>query len=173
MKVINLIGGPGSGKSTTAAGLFNLMKLQGIKCELVVEYAKEIVYEGRKTDDQLYILAQQNKRLRRLEKHVDYVITDSPLLLSIIYASDYPDSLHQLVLDLYNKYDNMLVFLERNKPYEKYGRTQTLEEAVDIDNLIRKLLNVQNIPYYSLPGDIDAPKEVFKLIKYPTELMVR
>jgi nicotinamide riboside kinase len=161
MKVINLIGGPGSGKSTTAAGLFNLMKLEGIKCELVVEYAKEIVYEGRKTDDQLYILAQQNRRLRRLEKHVDYVITDSPLLLSIIYASTYPSSLHQLVMDLYWQYDNKLFYLKRNKPYEKYGRTQTLEEAVDLDKSIKKMLKKRKIPYEEILGDKDAPVEIF------------
>lgn len=41
--VINLIGGPGSGKSTTAAGLFFRMKSMGVRCELVTEYAKELV----------------------------------------------------------------------------------------------------------------------------------
>ena len=160
MKVINLIGGPGSGKSTTAAGLFNLMKLQGIKCELVVEYAKEVVYEGRKPDDQLYILAQQNRRLRRLQGHVDYVITDSPLLLSIIYASDYPESLSQLVIDLYKKYDNTLFYLQRNKPYEKYGRTQTLEEACKLDREISSMLADEGITYITLLGNVDAPRKI-------------
>ena len=31
--IINLIGGPGSGKSTTAAGLFYKLKQMGIDCE--------------------------------------------------------------------------------------------------------------------------------------------
>jgi dephospho-CoA kinase len=34
MRVINLAAGPGAGKSTTAAGLFNIMKLKGLKVEL-------------------------------------------------------------------------------------------------------------------------------------------
>ncbi|TYO65512.1 hypothetical protein FXV83_16395 [Bradyrhizobium hipponense] len=58
--VINLIGGPGSGKSTTAAGLFFLMKLAGLKAELVVEYAKELSYDENWSTlkNQLHVLAE-------------------------------------------------------------------------------------------------------------------
>ena len=41
--VVNLIGGPGSGKSTTAAGLFYNLKKLGINCEMALEYAKDKV----------------------------------------------------------------------------------------------------------------------------------
>ena len=49
MKVINLWGGPGCGKSTTAAGLFSIMKMRGHKVELVTEYAKELTYDRNLT----------------------------------------------------------------------------------------------------------------------------
>ena len=39
--VINLIGGPCSGKSTIAAELFARLKKMGIHCELVSEYIKQ------------------------------------------------------------------------------------------------------------------------------------
>ena len=42
-KVLNLYGGPGVGKSTGAAYIFSMLKLAGINCELVREYAKELV----------------------------------------------------------------------------------------------------------------------------------
>lgn len=59
--VINLIGGPGAGKSTTAAGLFFLMKCAGLKVELVTEFAKELSYDENWADlkKQLYVLAEQ------------------------------------------------------------------------------------------------------------------
>ena len=38
--VINLIGGPGCGKSTIAAELFSRLKKMGVTCELVTEYIK-------------------------------------------------------------------------------------------------------------------------------------
>ena len=67
LKVINLWGEPGAGKSTVAAGLFNLMKLMGEKVELVTEYAKDLTYEKNHVSlqNQLLILATQDNRLRR------------------------------------------------------------------------------------------------------------
>jgi ATP:corrinoid adenosyltransferase len=67
MKVINIFAGPCAGKSTTAAGLFYLMKVSGYNVELVTEYAKDMTWEGRHNilGDQLYILAKQNRRLER------------------------------------------------------------------------------------------------------------
>ena len=87
MKVINLAGQPSAGKSTTAAGLFYLMKHAGLNVELIDEYAKQMTWEKRfgTIADQLYILAKQNSKLERLRGQVDYVISDSPLFLGRIY----------------------------------------------------------------------------------------
>lgn len=41
--IIDLIGGPGSGKSTTAAGLFYKLKKLGYNCEMSLEFAKDKV----------------------------------------------------------------------------------------------------------------------------------
>lgn len=41
LKVISLWAGPGAGKSTTAAALFNLMKRERFEVELVTEVAKD------------------------------------------------------------------------------------------------------------------------------------
>jgi hypothetical protein len=43
LKVINLYSGLGSWKSTTAAGLFHLMKQDLYSVELVTEFAKDCV----------------------------------------------------------------------------------------------------------------------------------
>ena len=42
--VVNIFGGPSAGKSTTSAGIFYELKRQGIRCELVTEYAKSKVW---------------------------------------------------------------------------------------------------------------------------------
>ena len=47
-KIINLYGGPGVGKSTTAAGLFYKMKIAGYSCELAYEWIKLKVYENKR-----------------------------------------------------------------------------------------------------------------------------
>lgn len=40
--LVNLFGGPGTGKSTTRAGLFNTLKLTGVNSEEVPEHAEMI-----------------------------------------------------------------------------------------------------------------------------------
>ena len=157
MKVINLFAGPGIGKSTTAAGVFYRMKTLGYKVELVTEFAKGLVYASdMKLNDQLYVFAKQNWRLSVLEGKVDYVITDSPLILSNIYfdkeASMYTEAYFKpLVQDTFDHYHNINFFMTRDTethPYQKYGRTQTLEEAIEIDGRIMEYLTTEDIMWY-------------------------
>src|SRR5437879_3750008 len=109
--VINLIGGPGSGKSTTAAGLFFAMKIMGVRCELVTEYAKELVYDENWADlkRQLHVLSEQERRKRRLVDKVSFIITDSPLLTSAAYVSDGRDfyAVQESAHSLFAHYDNI------------------------------------------------------------------
>ncbi len=160
MKVINLFAGPGAGKSTTAAGLFYTMKLRDIKCELVTEYAKDMTYEKRHTtlSDQLYMLAKQNQRIRRLENQVDYVITDSPLLLGLVYTTpNYYKSFITLALEIFNSYDNINFFIERTKKYQAYGRSQTEDEAKGKDMEIIHLLARHGANFKRVKGNKKAP----------------
>ncbi len=46
MKVINLFGSAGAGKSTTALGVAHNLKINGYKVEYVSEYAKQLVMSG-------------------------------------------------------------------------------------------------------------------------------
>ena len=87
MKVINLYCGPGGGKSTGAAKLFAHLKQQDKNVELVTEFAKQLTWQNRQVDlsNQIYVFAKQHSKLFHLEDEVDVVVTDSPLLLSLIY----------------------------------------------------------------------------------------
>ena len=170
MKVINLFGGPGSGKSTLRSGLFYQMKISGINCEDVTEYAKDITWEGHFNllSDQLFILAQQNRKLERLREQIDWVITDSPLLLNLQYAKlDYlPNSFRNLVLELWNSYDNYNVFINRNHEYSGIGRSQNEEEALLINNQLKILLNENNIKFSNVNSHDNAIETILKNYVY-------
>jgi len=169
MKVINLFGGGGAGKSTTAAGLFHFMKLENIKVELVTEYAKELTYEGHKNilSDQLYVTAEQNRRLQRLKGQVDWVITDSPLLLGRVYAQYYKYDYRELYLsfveDLFNSYHNENFFITRVKPYKTFGRNETEEQAKEIDECIKATLLTYEVK--DIPGDKNAPQKILSILR--------
>lgn len=168
MRVVNLFAGPGAGKSTTAAGLFHLMKLDGMSVELVTEYAKEMTWEKRNNilTDQLYILAKQHRRVSRLRDEVDYVVTDSPFLVGILYRKDdYSETLDRLVVELWNRYENLNFFLERVKAYVPVGRNQSEDEARRIDVTTKELLSRLQIPYEGVVGDAQAASRIFARVK--------
>lgn len=168
MKVINLWGAPGSGKSTTAAGLFAYMKLRQKKVELVTEFAKDLTYEKNfiTLSNQFAVTGQQDHRLRRLESHVDYVITDSPLPLGVFYASGVYIShwFTEAVLGAYNTYDNLDFFIRRVKPYAQFGRTQTEDEADDIAKTMKIFMRDVTSGFDTVDGDHLAPEIIYNIL---------
>lgn len=157
-RVVNLYGGPGSSKSTTATGVFSFLKLHGIKAEYVSEYAKDLTWEeARKNlENQVRIFGEQQHRMWRLMGKVDVIITDSPLPLSMIYNKKGCEELNKLIISEYNKMDNYNYILKRSKRYEPTGRSQTEEEAKQIDVEVKELLNTNNMPYKEINGDHTA-----------------
>ncbi|MFW9871645.1 MAG: AAA family ATPase [Candidatus Thorarchaeota archaeon] len=168
MKVINLFGGPGAGKSTTAAGLFFKMKTNNMKVELVTEFAKDLVYAERFKElrtNQVYITAKQYSKLERVRDQVDYVISDSPLILGLQYIPEnYFNFFEPLVRELHYSFNNINIFIKRVKEYRNYGRYQTEEESDNMSNKIQELLNSNGIVYSIVNGDKTAPDTIFKLI---------
>ena len=157
MKVINFYGGPNSGKSTKAAGLYYKMNMAGYSVELNNEFAKECVWEDNvpMLKDQLFMLAHQHRKILRLVGKVEYVITDSPVMLSGIYRELYEgplysDLIDKLAKECYNKYDNINFMLDRPNQFKQTGRAQNLEESLDIDEAILCMFRDEQIPFYQL-----------------------
>jgi len=157
MIVVNFFAGPGTGKSTTSAAVFSELKWKGINCEIVTEYAKDVVWEGsnKKLENQIYVFGKQLHRIWRLKDQVDVILTDSPILFSIIYDKEKNEIFKNLVLQEFNRFNNINIFLNRKKAYVKTGRLQTEMEARELDIDIKNLLNDNEIPYI----EQDATKE--------------
>lgn len=169
LKVISLIGGPGSGKSTTAAGLFAMMKLEGYNVELVTEYAKDLTWDERYhcLADQIHVTAEQNKRLDRLRDKVEYVVTDTSLLLALLYKPEnYYKTFDPFVLEVFNSYDNYTFFIKRVKKYVKIGRKQTEVEADQKSKDVITMLETYKVPYHNIDGNEYAPSIILEKLKF-------
>lgn len=171
--VINLFGGPGAGKSTTAAGLFHLMKVSGdlkfSKTELITEYVKRLVWANRykELSNQLYITAKQSHRLDLIKDQVDYAVTDSPILLGLVYTPEsyLQGTYREMVIRLFNSYKNINFFIDRVKPYIETGRLQTENEADEAAHRVHDLLEELKVPYKIINGDKNAPMEIFDILR--------
>ena len=152
MKVINIIGGPGAGKSTSAADLFSAMKKKGYKCELVTEYAKDLVWQKSMTvlSNQIYVFGKQFHRIWRLKDQVDFIITDSPLLLSLIYNPP-SETFEKLVHEQFSQFENINFFIARGTDYDPVGRNQNLEQSIEIDNKIIEMFRMFQYSFTSIP----------------------
>lgn len=175
-KIINLFGGPGIGKSSIAAGITYKLKKKHVSCNNPYEFPKSLAWDQNTeaTRDQLFVLANQHRGIAQSYGKVEYIIVDSPILFSLIYktwyntgypANFYSDSFNQMVLDLHNKYDNINVLLERsNGSYNEKERYQNLDEAVNIDNHCRKILEENNIPFHTVKVGKNTVKKILKLL---------
>ena len=155
MLLVNLFGAPGAGKSTGALYITAHLKAKGINAEIVTEYAKDKVWENNLEvfTNQLYIAGHQSQRVSRLNGKVEVAVTDSPLLLSVIYCPEfYHPEFDNLMLKIHNQYNNINYYIDRAKKYNPVGRYQTEEESDNIGKDIQNFLIKNNIDYTNIQG---------------------
>ena len=176
-KIINLFGGPGIGKSSIAAGLTYKLKKQHITCDNPYEFPKLLAWDENHSAirDQLFVLANQHRGIVKSYGKVDYIILDSPILLSLVYknvyksnqypATLYGDSFDKMVLDIYNQYENINILLDRgNSNHNESERYQNLEESRILDESIENVLIQNNIQYYRIKVNSNTVKNIVKNI---------
>ena len=175
MKVINLFGAAGSGKSTTSAGLVYMLnlKLSGKVIEFTPEYFKELVWEDNVKEvfgRQLEVLAEQNKRLSRLEGKVDFVITDCPLPLISLYQPEsfknvIGDTFTELTMKIYQNYENINYLLLRDHHFQAEGRIHNDSQAREIERRLPDYLKSHNINYKEVRTSQSPVDLIFEDIK--------
>jgi adenylate kinase family enzyme len=164
-KVINFIGGPGVGKSTHAANLFAYMKKKDINCELIAEYAKGATWREAPSilKDQLYVFAKQHNAQFRVKGKVKYMITDSPLILSLHYGMYESIAFRNLVRIKWNEFNNINFYVERDKAYNPIGRSQNEEEAIEISKDIENIIKDEKIDHTVINSNTPVEK-IYEII---------
>lgn len=163
--VVNLFGEPGAGKSTLAMELVAALKKLGISAEYAPEFAKDLIYDENEQafECQDYLFGNQTYRLHRLKGKVQVIITDSPLPLSIVFDEKADVYFHKHIINVFNEYQNINLFLERDFEYEQDGRHETEQEANALREKIKNCLKVYEIDV--TPVKKPSSKIVINIIK--------
>lgn len=154
--IINLIGGPGCGKSMLMCMLFIKLKELGYSVEIASEYAKTLVWKKDfdTLNNQHWVTSQQYNILKSMCGCVDFIVLDSSLFSGLYYnvtnidnTSNVPKT-QDLILKCYNDFKNINIFLKRgDHKYETEGRIQTADEAMEVEHKLLELLNEYDLPY--------------------------
>ena len=158
--IVNLFGGPGAGKSAFSHGIMWKLKSEfRTESEMAPEYAKDIVFEDnpKKLENQIYIFGKQHNRVHRLREKVSVIVTDSPILLSIIYDKHNKKALKELILDEYKEYNTLNIVINRTHEYSEVGRYQKEAEALKVHEQVIQVLNENEIIYHQF--DSNPPEE--------------
>lgn len=157
--VVNFYGGQDAGKSIVCAGVFSELKMRGVRCEMALEYVKDKVWEKSTTvlNDQLYVFANQWHRIWWLLDKVDVILTDSPLLFSLVYDEERDPYLRNLILNKVATTPNLHYYIARSKnSYDVVERLHTEPEALALDAFVESNLNYYGVPYSKVLGTSDG-----------------
>lgn len=162
--VVNLLGGPGVGKSTVAARLFAKLKENSYSAELATEYAKDMVWQksDHVLNNQVYIFGKQHNRIWRLYGQVNFIVTDAPLLNSLVYGETTPE-FKAFVLKEVERFDHINILLHRGTEYQSAGRQQSEAEARAIDDRVIAALEMDPAGYKAVDIGYGTSSHIYGL----------
>ncbi|WP_283606935.1 DUF3991 and toprim domain-containing protein [Faecalispora anaeroviscerum] len=164
--VVNGFGGPGAGKTTSCFDIVSEFKKRGFVAEYVPEFATELVWDNNlqmldgTEKNQTFLFEEQKRRIDRLIGKVDFVVTDSPLLLNNIYIKELTPDFENKVKEAYAEYNNFNFVIERDESqFTSKGRIHNLQESKEKDQEILNMLS-----NYGLYHGVYNHKTVGKII---------
>jgi len=160
---ICLFGAPGAGKTVLTHELFVYFKKQGRNCEIVNELAREWAYLDRpiQSMDQIFLFGTQLNREDSLLSRgkVDFIISDSPILLNSYYGVKKNRELMQSYLEMIrcfeDKFSSINLFCPNNPKYQfhEQGRFHTRQQAEEISREMLDFMDRMGAEYHILPNE--------------------
>ena len=164
--IINLIGGPCSGKSTVAAELFARLKKMGVHCELVSEYIKDRIYEENQTmpKNQIAIFGMEHYNISNKIGKDDVIVHDGSFINNIIYKATENKYFDDLIVSEYKRFWNLDFFIKRgNIEFETYGRIHNLKQSKELDKIIKETYDSYELSYIEVESR-DAVDKIIPIV---------
>ena len=173
---IAIVGPPGAGKSTLAAGLFYNLKVMGMKVEWIPELIKTKVYEGVDFSKDGFDIANTLKQqsfeeiFEKARHKIDFLVIEAPLCNGYFYSSFYKKKDEAVILKKIaekkiNTYD-IIFFMERldSEKYVQFGRKESREESEQLQKHIKKEL--KNIDYKGKVVSVNLKTPISEVLKH-------
>jgi hypothetical protein len=173
-KVINIISGPGSGKTTLVALLFGKMKILGYDIEMIPEYVKSLVWlkQTEEFNNQYHISLMQYRLLKAYDGVVDYIITDGSLIHGLYYNKANLNNVSDItkteaaIKKYYSEFENINIYIERQGiEYDTRGRIENKEEAIKADKGLEQIIKDMGIEYLKVEANEEKITEIIEYIK--------
>ena len=127
--------------------MFYELKKNGYDCGLVTEMATELVYDEafNVMNDQIYLFGEQWHRTFRMLGKVDFIVTDSPLLMNIVYNSFKDEDFDKFIYSRIHKLKSLNFFVNRSNAFSEVGRIHNLEQSKEVDKTIKELAKKNDV----------------------------
>lgn len=170
--ILNFYGGPGIGKSTSSAFTFAELKRRGFNAELVREYIKDWVWEGRPIGvyDQIFFLGKQIRKESLALGKADVIVTDCPVWLCAYYSEKISPPKIRKGIDAcargYHEHAaeeghrHIGIMLRRSTSYEQSGRWHTEEQALEVDKELRPFLKDRGVEIVEAESNFESISKV-------------
>lgn len=173
-KKIAILGGPGTGKTTLCKQLDVDYSMAGYISDVCLEFARSyIAWYGVPTSIfEQFLLYEGQKRREEELKHCDIIFCDNATILNYVYglmSCDFKNpkevyalmKLFEWAMKDLPSYE--IFYIPREFGYDKDGiRYQDEEFAVVVDQKIKNFLDIMNVPYVIVSGDLKTRTEIVK-----------
>lgn len=172
LKVINLFGAPGSGKSKIAQLIAGISFRYNHNILYVDEYVKKLCWEQsnkKRFENQVLVTAEQyTKQLVLLENNIEYCVTDSPIILGTLYSPEtYFNTYNKLCFELFESFTNYNFLIKRGDfVYETVGRNEDEASSNILHHQQTTLLINNNYDFTIITNSdaLDAAMQILQLV---------
>lgn len=172
--IIDIYGGPGSGKSSTAKMLSGLINSLGYTSETPEEYPKYLIHKEdfKSLNNQIGIFSEHKLRIDSLLGKYDFIVSDSPTLMQNIYIKDIYGKkdykhLRKLVKLEHQKHNDKRIafFLNRKHNFKEIGRVQNEEQSLEKSKQIKKYLIKNEVNFFEYDTHFLLGLEILQFLK--------
>lgn len=171
---VAIIGGPGTGKTTLIKQLDVHYSLAGYTTDLALEFARTYIvrYGVPNSIFEQFLMYEGQKQRENELKHCDIIFCDNATILNYVYglmSCDFKNpketyalmKLYEWAMKDLPSYE--IFYIPREFPLEQDGvRYQDDAFARELDEKIKNFLDIMNVPYVVLTGDVETRSNTVK-----------